>query len=242
MNGWLRRAAFGRAPGAPTGPSRPAPPGSGCPQLHPPAATGQAAKASHLHSNHSASRRTHDLRHTAASLALQAGVPLKVVSEQLGHSSLSITADIYTSVLPAVAAAEAVAGIVPRAGGADSEADGNALRNAAPRRRRAAPLAVRLQTTPEGRSTPSGPNGSEMSNMQVSGASAASGTSAPGRDRTCDHRIRSPLLCPLSYGGRQSPRRPPATVTVRSAIPAIRAQATPVGRSSPEDPFPRRCR
>jgi hypothetical protein len=23
---------------------------------------------------------------------------------------------------------------------------------------------------------------------------------APGRDRTCDHRIRSPLLYPLSYG------------------------------------------
>jgi hypothetical protein len=47
---------------------------------------------------------------------LQAGVPLKVVSEQLGHSSLAITADTYTSVLPAVAqaAAEAVAIIVPR--------------------------------------------------------------------------------------------------------------------------------
>jgi integrase len=61
--------------------------------------------------------RLHDLRHTAASLALQAGVPMKVVSESLGHSSLSITADTYTSVLPEVAkaAAEAVAGIVPRA-------------------------------------------------------------------------------------------------------------------------------
>ena len=60
--------------------------------------------------------RLHDLRHTAASLALQAGVPMKVVSEQLGHSSLGITADTYTSVLPAVAqaAAEALAGIVPR--------------------------------------------------------------------------------------------------------------------------------
>lgn len=60
--------------------------------------------------------RLHDLRHTAASLALQAGVPMKVVSEQLGHSSLAITADTYTSVLPAVAraAAEAVAGVIPR--------------------------------------------------------------------------------------------------------------------------------
>jgi len=60
--------------------------------------------------------RLHDLRHTAASLALQAGVPMKVVSEQLGHSSLAITANTYTSVLPAVAraAAEAVAGVIPR--------------------------------------------------------------------------------------------------------------------------------
>ena len=59
--------------------------------------------------------RLHDLRHTAASLALQAGVPLKVVSEQLGHSSLAITADTYTSVLPAAAqAAAAEAGGVPR--------------------------------------------------------------------------------------------------------------------------------
>jgi hypothetical protein len=41
---------------------------------------------------------------------------VKVVSEQLGHSSLGITADTYTSVLPAVAqaAAEAVASIVLR--------------------------------------------------------------------------------------------------------------------------------
>ena len=27
------------------------------------------------------------------------------------------------------------------------------------------------------------------------------GFSRPGRIRTCDHRIRSPVLCPLSYGG-----------------------------------------
>ena len=61
--------------------------------------------------------RLHDLRHTAASLALAAGVPLKVVSDQLGHSSITITADTYTSVLPAVAhdAAERTAGLIPRA-------------------------------------------------------------------------------------------------------------------------------
>ena len=44
--------------------------------------------------------RLHDLRHTAASLMLGAGVPLKVVSEALGHSSIAITADTYSHVTP----------------------------------------------------------------------------------------------------------------------------------------------
>ena len=42
--------------------------------------------------------RLHDLRHTNASLALSAGVDLKVVSERLGHSQIAITADLYTHV------------------------------------------------------------------------------------------------------------------------------------------------
>ncbi len=65
--------------------------------------------------------RLHDLRHTSASLALAAGVPMKVVSELLGHSSTVITADTYTSVLPevATAAAEAVFQIIPRASAED---------------------------------------------------------------------------------------------------------------------------
>lgn len=44
--------------------------------------------------------RFHDLRHTAATLMLGAGVPVKVVSERLGHASVSITLDIYAHVLP----------------------------------------------------------------------------------------------------------------------------------------------
>jgi integrase len=44
--------------------------------------------------------RLHDLRHTAATLMLAAGVPLKVVSEALGHSSIVVTADIYAHVTP----------------------------------------------------------------------------------------------------------------------------------------------
>ena len=42
--------------------------------------------------------RFHDLRHCAASLALQAGSDMKVVSEQLGHSGIAITLNRYTHV------------------------------------------------------------------------------------------------------------------------------------------------
>lgn len=40
--------------------------------------------------------RLHDLRHTHATLALQAGIHPKVVQERLGHASISITLDIYS--------------------------------------------------------------------------------------------------------------------------------------------------
>ena len=39
--------------------------------------------------------KNHTLRHTYASLELQAGVPLLTVSRQLGHARISTTADIY---------------------------------------------------------------------------------------------------------------------------------------------------
>ena len=44
--------------------------------------------------------RFHDLRHTAATLMLKAGVPAKVVSEMLGHSHVSITLGVYSHVSP----------------------------------------------------------------------------------------------------------------------------------------------
>jgi integrase len=44
--------------------------------------------------------RFHDLRHTAATLMLQCGIHPKVVQERLGHSSISITLDTYSHVLP----------------------------------------------------------------------------------------------------------------------------------------------
>lgn len=46
----------------------------------------------------------HTLRHSAASVLLAHGVPLKVVSEILGHSSTAITGDVYGHVAPDVAA------------------------------------------------------------------------------------------------------------------------------------------
>ena len=42
--------------------------------------------------------RVHDLRHTHASLALRAGVPIEVVSRRLGHASVAITMDLYRHV------------------------------------------------------------------------------------------------------------------------------------------------
>ena len=44
--------------------------------------------------------RLHDLRHTHATHLLAAGVHPKIAQERLGHSSIGITLDIYSHVLP----------------------------------------------------------------------------------------------------------------------------------------------
>jgi integrase len=43
-------------------------------------------------------RRFHASRHTAATLLLDSGVPLEVVSAILGHATLAVTSDIYAKV------------------------------------------------------------------------------------------------------------------------------------------------
>ena len=60
--------------------------------------------------------RFHDLRHTSATLALEAGVHPKVVQERLGHANIGVTLDTYSHVLPNMqrAAAEALDAMVPR--------------------------------------------------------------------------------------------------------------------------------
>jgi integrase len=45
-------------------------------------------------------RRFHASRHTAATLMLNNGVPLEIISSVLGHAGLAITADIYAKVRP----------------------------------------------------------------------------------------------------------------------------------------------
>lgn len=40
----------------------------------------------------------HDLRHSAASMMLTAGVPLPVIADVLGHSTMRVTADLYAHV------------------------------------------------------------------------------------------------------------------------------------------------
>lgn len=46
--------------------------------------------------------RFHDLRHIYASLLLANGAPMKYVQHQLGHSSITMTMDLYTHLLPEV--------------------------------------------------------------------------------------------------------------------------------------------
>lgn len=65
----------------------------------------------------------HGLRHSHASLGLASGVPLVIMSERLGHSSVAITGDVYTHSLPAQHqdAADAVAHLLAFASAARAE-------------------------------------------------------------------------------------------------------------------------
>jgi len=51
--------------------------------------------------------RFHDLRHTHASLLVITGVPIKVVSERLGHAHPAFTMHTYQHLLPGMSAAAA---------------------------------------------------------------------------------------------------------------------------------------
>lgn len=63
--------------------------------------------------------RFHDLRHTHATIGLRAGVPVKVMSERLGHSTPAFTLQQYAHVIPGMQAeaAEAIADLIADASG-----------------------------------------------------------------------------------------------------------------------------
>jgi integrase len=68
--------------------------------------------------------RFHDLRHTHATIGLRAGVPVKVMSERLGHATPAFTLQQYAHVIPGMqaAAAEAIANLIAGSPGKDSPA------------------------------------------------------------------------------------------------------------------------
>ncbi len=115
--------------------------------------------------------RLHDLRHGAATLALTAGVDVKVVQEMLGHSSSVLTRDTYTSVVPELAreAAERTAALIPRK--RSTGTDGLPTGSLEPKTNQAAP--------------------------RFSGNRLISGGAPPGT-RTPNPLIKSQLLCQLS--------------------------------------------
>jgi len=67
--------------------------------------------------------RLYDLRHTCATLLLAAGENPKIVSERLGHASITLTLDTYSHVLPDMqaAAAEKLEGMLFNGGRHNSE-------------------------------------------------------------------------------------------------------------------------
>jgi integrase len=80
--------------------------------------------------------RFHDLRHTHGSLLIKDGIPVKVVSERLGHANIAFTIQTYQHVLPgmqadAATATERLAKPAPPPAGATGERRGNRRRKTA---------------------------------------------------------------------------------------------------------------
>jgi integrase len=53
-----------------------------------------------LHGTELRKVRIHDLRHTYASLLIQAGESLAYIRDQMGHHSIKVTVDIYGHLAP----------------------------------------------------------------------------------------------------------------------------------------------
>lgn len=73
--------------------------------------------------------RLHDLRHAHASLLLKAGVPVKVVSERLGHANPAFTISVYQHVIPGMQAEAAATFSDLLYGTSDRDVDGSPSRD-----------------------------------------------------------------------------------------------------------------
>jgi Phage integrase family len=82
----------------------------------------------------------HDLRHTFASLLLQAGENPKYVQQQLRHATLSMTTDLYGRRLRAIPIRGGVSAL-DSAGPVDSQVDRRGVRALTPRQHDGFPLA-----------------------------------------------------------------------------------------------------
>lgn len=126
-----------------------------------------------------------DLRHGAATLTHAGGGDLHTIKEALRHSTITLTSDTYTSLLPEIdrAVSEAAAKLVPRAGKkAVGETAG--LTSGSPGADKAkAPRLVKP---------------SQSAALQVSEGKPASENGGPPGARTLNLRIKSPQLCQLS--------------------------------------------
>jgi hypothetical protein len=136
--------------------------------------------------------RLHDLRHGAASLAHTAGADLKTVQDQLGHASIVLTADTYTSVLPTAQhkAAEATACLIlttARNTRAKIRRKDRSRNGQTPHAHAAPPGRIQTSTTPAVANPPCGPESAGQAGRKTQRAAPGHKTA---RADTSVHHLR----------------------------------------------------
>ena len=180
--------------------------------------------------------RLHDLRHGAATLAHAAGADLKTVQELLGHASIVLTADTYTSVLLDLhfKTAEATARLVLAAAARNPAKRHRHRARAGPEKSAAAQPATgpqpkrpkrsrRVRGRQEGRPTHVPRTPHKDQGRIASQLYAQVSTGAPPGTRTPNPRINSPLLLisANSFSAGKSARRTFRPDSWRNSVPAI---------------------
>ncbi|SHM57055.1 Site-specific recombinase XerD [Streptomyces yunnanensis] len=130
-----------------------------------------------------------DLRHVAATLTHAGGGDLHTIKETLRHSTITLTSDTYTSLLPEVdmEVAEAAARLVPRQAGRTTSRTAGLTSGSHEGGNRGGNDRASRPVKP-GRDA----------KLQVSGGTAGTADGGPSGARTLNQWIKSPLLCQLS--------------------------------------------